>query len=85
VEDNNWQVPGLNNFRLNTFGQFEGPPCDIDADGDVDISDIRAIIAARGTTAIPGDARDVDGNGIININDARGCILQCTLPRCARP
>jgi hypothetical protein len=83
VEDNNWQVPGLNNFRLNTFGQFEGPPCDIDADGDVDITDIRAIMAARNTPAVPGDARDADGNGIINANDARQCVLQCTNPRCA--
>ena len=83
VEENNWLVPGLNNFRLNTFGQFEGPPCDIDADRSVDIFDLRAIMAARNTPAVPGDARDVDGNGFINILDARLCVLQCTKPRCA--
>jgi len=82
-EANNWLEPGLNNFRLNTFGQFEGPPCDIDVNRVVDINDIRAILAARNTPAVPGDARDVDGNGIINVNDARQCVLQCTNPRCA--
>lgn len=83
VEENNWQVPGLNNFRLNTFGQYEGPPCDIDLDGDVDINDISAILAARNTTAVPGDARDVDEDGLITLNDARQCVLTCTNPRCA--
>jgi hypothetical protein len=82
-EQNNWQVPDLNNFRLNTFGQFEGPPCDIDADGDVDINDIRAIGVAKNTPAVPGDARDVDGDGVITVLDARQCVLQCTNPRCA--
>ncbi|MBN2320579.1 MAG: VCBS repeat-containing protein [Acidobacteria bacterium] len=27
VETNNWEVEGLNNFRLNEYGEFEGPPC----------------------------------------------------------
>jgi hypothetical protein len=83
LEENNWLVSGLNNYRLNTFGQFEGPPCDIDANRVVDINDIQAIAAARNTPAVPGDARDVDGNGIINLNDTRQCVLQCTNPRCA--
>ncbi len=83
LERDNWLEPGLNNFRLNTFGQFEGPPCDIDANRIVDINDIRAISAARNTPAVPGDARDVDGDGFITLNDARQCVLQCTNPRCA--
>ena len=82
-EDDNWLEPGLNNFRLNTFGQFEGPPCDIDLNRVIDINDIRAIAAARNTPAVPGDARDVDGDGVITLNDARQCVLQCTNPRCA--
>ncbi|MDX2507707.1 MAG: FG-GAP-like repeat-containing protein [Gammaproteobacteria bacterium] len=82
-ENDNWLEPGLNNFRLNTFGSFEGPACDIDADGVVDINDIRAIAAARNTPAVPGDARDVDGDGVITLNDARQCVLQCSNPRCA--
>jgi len=83
AEQNNWQVPKLNNFRLNTFGQFEGPPCDIDRDRDVDTFDIRAIGLAKNSPAVPGDARDVDHNGIINLNDSRQCVLQCSNPRCA--
>ena len=61
--------------------------CDIDVDNDVDINDIRLITAARNTPADPnpGDPRDIDGNGIINVLDARQCTLQCTLSRCASP
>ena len=82
-EQNNWQVPGLNNFRLNEFGQFEGPPCDVDNDRDVDRNDINLIFAARGTLAVPGDARDYDKDGRITVNDARACTLQCSKPKCA--
>jgi len=83
VEQNNWQVPGLNNFRLNEFGQFESPPCDFDKNRIVDRLDIQAILAARGQVAVPGDGRDYDGNGIITVADARACTLKCTYPRCA--
>ena len=82
-QKNNWQVSGLNNFRLNEYGQFEGPLCDIDRDGDVDRNDINLIFAARGTLAVPGDARDYDKDGRITINDARACTLQCSKPKCA--
>ncbi|MFQ5776150.1 MAG: Ig-like domain-containing protein, partial [Kiloniellaceae bacterium] len=57
--------------------------CDVDGDADVDIADINLIFAARGSAAGPGDARDLDGDGLITINDARGCVLQCTKARCA--
>jgi hypothetical protein len=59
--------------------------CDIDADGDVDILDIRGISARRGDTALPGDPADIDGDGVITVGDARNCTYQCTLPRCAIP
>lgn len=59
--------------------------CDIDADGDVDILDIRGISARRGDTALPGDPADIDGDGVITAGDARNCTYQCTLPRCAIP
>ncbi len=58
--------------------------CNVDADSDVDINDIRLIIAARNTPVFdPDDPRDANGDGLINILDARACVFQCTLPRCA--
>lgn len=67
---------------------FEPPqatlPCDVDGDQVVDIDDIAAIFAARGSTASgPDDPRDSNGDGIISINDGRLCVLQCTNPGCA--
>jgi len=60
--------------------------CDMDADGDIDIGDVRAILRLRGQTVPPADpVADQNGDGNITVNDARGCILQCTLPRCATP
>ena len=59
--------------------------CDIDADGDVDILDIRGISARRGDPALPGDPADIDGDGVITVFDARNCVYQCTLARCAIP
>jgi len=57
--------------------------CDIDTDGDVDRRDISLIIAARNTSASgPDDSMDIDGNGVINILDARQCTQQCTNARC---
>jgi uncharacterized protein len=56
---------------------------DLDSDGDVDLNDIKIINAALNTTASPFDQRDINGDGIINLNDARALTLQCTRPRCA--
>ena len=58
--------------------------CDMDGDGDIDRDDIIAITELRGTTVPPSDPlADVDDNGLININDARGCVLRCTRQSCA--
>jgi hypothetical protein len=62
-----------------------GLRCDIDGDDDVDRLDIGLISAARNQPAAPGDPRDNDGSGTIDVNDARQCVLLCTLPRCAVP
>jgi len=63
-----------------------GLRCDIDEDGDVDRNDISLITAARNQPASgPDDPRDNDGSGTIDVNDARQCVLLCTLPRCATP
>ena len=56
--------------------------CDADANGVVDITDIRAIGRERNTPASPGDVRDVNGDDVINANDARMCVLRCTNSRC---
>ncbi|WP_343840139.1 PKD domain-containing protein, partial [Bowmanella denitrificans] len=58
--------------------------CDIDGDLFIDSRDIRAIMARRNTPASGEDDRaDWNADGQINILDARGCVLQCSLPGCA--
>ena len=57
--------------------------CDVDGDADVDLNDISAIFAARNTVANgPDDPRDANGDGMITHNDARMCVLDCTLANC---
>jgi predicted extracellular nuclease len=56
---------------------------DLDGDGDVDKQDVQTVTAARGTIPQGVDQRDVNGDGIINANDARALTLQCTRPGCA--
>ena len=58
--------------------------CDIDGNDIIDLRDIRAISLNRNQPATdPDDPMDWDGNGQINVLDARGCVLACTFPRCA--
>ena len=57
--------------------------CDVNDDGFVDASDVQLISAARGQAADPGDPRDANANGLVDVGDARACALQCNLPRCA--
>lgn len=57
--------------------------CDLDSDGDIDRLDIAAITLLRNKPAATNPKADADGNGIININDARACVLRCTRPSCA--
>lgn len=57
--------------------------CDADANGQVDRRDISLINAARNTPALPGDLRDVNSDGLINIVDSRQCALKCTKANCA--
>ncbi len=58
--------------------------CDLDEDGDIDISDIQPIFQARNLLVQPGDPRDFDGDGIVTVNDARSCMLACTKPACGQ-
>jgi len=62
------------------------PPmqCDVDTDEDIDRNDIQLIVASRNQPASgPDDPRDADGDGRITVLDARTCMRQCDLPRCA--
>lgn len=56
------------------------PRCDIDADGDVDVIDLRLIRAANGQLAIQGDPRDGNRDGRINVADVRFCQLRLLPP-----
>ena len=58
--------------------------CDVDGNGVIDRLDLNAIMAGRNTPASGAtDARDADGNGSIDANDARQCVLRCTFANCA--
>ncbi len=60
--------------------------CDVNLDGVIDLTDVNLIIAARNTLAtVPSDPRDADGNGVINVLDARTCQQRCTFAACKRP
>jgi hypothetical protein len=65
------------------FTDDEAMACDIDGDMNVDMDDLMMIRAARNMTALPGDLRDNDGNGVINMLDFRQCAVQCSQNRCA--
>ncbi len=67
-------------YLLAGFGVF---PCDFDADNDVDRDDIALQARARNAPALPGDRLDANGDGRIDMNDARICARQCLRPRCA--
>lgn len=55
--------------------------CDINGDGKMNILDIKLILAGRGTV---NPLLDIDGDGIVTVNDARKCTLQCDNPLCAQ-
>jgi hypothetical protein len=58
--------------------------CDIDGNEIVDRTDISLISQNRNQPATdPDDPMDWDQNGMIDVLDARGCVLACTFPRCA--
>lgn len=60
-----------------------GLKCDLNGDGVIDRTDIAHILSLLHTTVPPSDpVADLDNDGIITINDARGCVLRCTNPRC---
>ena len=57
---------------------------DLDDDCDVDRDDLNIVLAARNSPASgPNDPRDLDGDGVITVLDARILITLCTRNRCA--
>ena len=58
-------------------------PCDLDNDTDVDFLDFVEIMRARNIDTSPGDPRDINDDGRINLNDARICVATCSRARCA--
>jgi hypothetical protein len=73
--------PGDNDHRYD-FGFFLSA-CDTDLDGDIDKLDLSAISRARGTTPLPGDPRDANGDGAISPADVKVCLPKCTRANCA--
>jgi peptidase M23-like protein/integrin beta-like protein/dockerin type I repeat protein len=60
--------------------------CDVNNDGAIDKNDISAITSRRNQPATgSSDPADADGDGTITVTDARACVLECDLPRCATP
>jgi hypothetical protein len=60
-----------------------GIVCDVDGNQAVDVNDVDAIFAARGTAATgPDDPMDADEDGLITVGDGRLCVLACTNPNC---
>jgi hypothetical protein len=57
--------------------------CDMNADGVIDKTDIAAIVALRNQPASVNRAADANGDGIINVLDARTCTTRCTKVNCA--
>lgn len=57
---------------------------DVDLDGDIDRIDIALILAAASKTpqATANDVRDLDGNGLINIQDGKLAQTRCSLRLC---
>jgi streptogramin lyase len=57
--------------------------CDVDENGIIDRYDIFRILFSIGdSTDAPDDPRDWDRDGLITIIDVKGCIQECTNPRC---
>ena len=57
---------------------------DLDADGDVDATDRAILLGFRNQSAlVPGDRRDLTGDGVIDLRDARYIVrLACPAGAC---
>jgi sugar lactone lactonase YvrE len=75
------ESPILSDLNLLTIDEVLR--CDLDESGEVNINDIRLYSTHRNTPVAPDHPMDIDGNGVLNINDGRKCALQCANPSCA--
>jgi hypothetical protein len=59
--------------------------CDANHDGKINIDDIRIMFYDYRNVEVDAGSQhlDVNGDGWVTINDARGCVLLCDNPRCA--
>ncbi|GGD63320.1 PPC domain-containing protein [Lacimicrobium alkaliphilum] len=80
------QASDTDTMQLTVDTPAEPQMCDIDGNLVIDKVDIRAIMVRRNSPASgDSDRADWNSDGIINVLDARGCVLQCTLSGCATP
>jgi hypothetical protein len=65
----------------------QGEVCDVDGDADVDYHDLWDIIYSLrdGGDVAPGDPRDSNGNGQIDLFDVFICAASCDLSYCRSP
>ncbi len=59
--------------------------CDVNRDGFVSRQDVLQIYGMLRETVLPSSLGDLSEDGMISAQDIRGCILQCSFPRCAEP
>lgn len=55
---------------------------DVNGDTIIDARDVALIRGFIGAPSFPLEA-DVNGDGIVTMNDARAAVLRCTYPKCA--
>ncbi|SEK41370.1 Two component regulator propeller [Colwellia chukchiensis] len=73
--------PILSDLTIHTTQDTD---CDANADGQVDSIDIGIIGRHRNVPVPPGNPLfDINSDNVINVIDARLCVLQCTNDRCA--
>jgi hypothetical protein len=65
--DTGWQYCGWNIDDVRLTSLICAKPGDIDGDGDVDVTDLLALLAAWGDC--PGCPEDINGDGVVNTED----------------
>ncbi|WP_246180619.1 PKD domain-containing protein, partial [Marinobacter changyiensis] len=77
------EMSATDSVTITVEGETGPMACDMNGDGKVDISDIYSIMSLARTAATgQDDPADWNGDGVINVLDARGCVLQCDVPGC---